>query len=282
MPTDSIILASFVLVITGVVAKVATTSFLARQKHELAELENLRNKRQAQLDDLVQQRQAAEENLEFYERRKEEATAERPPLEEELEKLLENERKHLESLGYDPDEEGVEAFVAHAEGDAAATPVAGLAPTQEEVPQSVAVLPADLGNADKLFLPDAIVSELLELGQPVLERSLLSQQLQDQGLQLAEIIDREEYVKLSSVRDLKAVVVVNSLMQTGGVASATYRVLELPSGAITLSSTYEQPGAHERSEDFHKLTQTARVLAESICGTVGQGPDPAERDDPTE
>ena len=275
MPTDSIILASFVLVIAGVVAKVATTSFLARQKRELAELESLRDKRQAQLEDLLEQRQAAEENLAFYERRKEEATAERPPLEEELEKLLENERKHLETLGYDPDEEGVETFVPHADDEAAATTLADPAPAPDEAPQSIAVLPADLGNADKLFLPDAIVSVLLELGQPVVERALLSQQLQDQGVQLADIVDREEFVKLSSVRDLRAVVVVNTLMQAGGVASATYRVVELPSGAILLSSTYEQPGAHERSEDFHKLTQTARVLAESIRGAVGQGPDPA-------
>ena len=282
MPTDSIILISAALVVAGVVAKVATTNFIGRQKRELVELENRSRKLQAQLEALLEQRQAAEENLEFYERRKEEANQERPPLEQELERLLDSERKHLEALGYDPDEEGVAAFVPHADMEAGATAATGTVDARRDEPRSIAVLPADLGNADKLFLPDAVVSELLGMGAEVLERSLLSQKLQEQGEQLADIIDREEYVKLSSVRDLKAVVVVNSLMQTGGVASATYRVLELPSGAITLSSTYEQPGAHERSEDFHKLTQTARVLAESICGTVGQGPDPAERDDPTE
>ena len=276
MPTDSIILISAALVVAGVVAKVATTNFIGRQKRELVELENRSRKLQAQLEALLEQRQAAEENLEFYERRKEEANQERPPLEQELERLLDSERKHLEALGYDPDEEGVAAFVPHADMEAGATAATGTVDARRDEPRSIAVLPADLGNADKLFLPDAVVSELLGMGAEVLERSLLSQKLQEQGEQLADIIEREEYFRLGSVGALKAVVVVNTLMQGAGVASATFRVVEIPSGSIILSSTYEQPGTHERSPDFHKLTQTARVVAESIHGALRPQADPAD------
>lgn len=55
------------------------------------------------------------------------------------------------------------------------------------VATAITVLPADLGNSNKLFLPDAIVSHLLELGEPVLERSLLTQRLGDQVERLGAI-----------------------------------------------------------------------------------------------
>ncbi len=84
MPTDSIILISGILVCVGVGAKLVTTNFLARQKRELKDLENDVDRHHSQLEELEQQHVAAEENLEFFERRKEEATAERPQFEKEL------------------------------------------------------------------------------------------------------------------------------------------------------------------------------------------------------
>ena len=259
MPTDSINILSAVLVCAGVAAKLVTASMLGSQNHELKDLENECERRRRQLEDLQQQHVSAEENLEFYERRKEEGIEERAALEQELKELFELERKHLKSLGYDPDEEGVHAYVPSEHDEAGAGPeqdgARGLA---------IAVLPADLGNADKLFLPDAIVSQLLDMGEPVQERSLLAQRLRDQGEDLAIIVEKEEYFKLAATGGLKAVVVVNSLMQGAGVASATCRVVQIPSGSILLSTTYEQPGTHESSPDYHRLSQTARLLAESI------------------
>jgi hypothetical protein len=237
MPTDSITLISGVLVCVGVGAKLVTTNLLARQKLELKDLENDVDRRRTQLEELEQQHVAAEENIEFYERRKEEGIEERATLEQELKGLFELERKHLASLGYDPDEEGVHAYVpgSHEEGGAEA------ADEIRAPAQTIAVLPADLVNADKLFLPDVMVSHL-----------------RDQGEDLAAIIEKEDYFKL------------------GSVASATCRLIQIPSGTILLSTTYEQPGTHGSSPEYHPLTQTAQVLAESIHDVLRTKPDPAE------
>ncbi len=272
MPTDSIIFISGILVCVGVGAKLVTTNLLARQKRELTDLENEVDRRHAQLEELQQQRQAAEENIEFYERRREEAGEEWPELEKELERLLESERKHLESLGYYADEEGGLPSVPHLPDETTAAPTQGDPVTAT----AIAVLPADLGNSDKLFLPDAIVSHLLDLGDPVLERSMLAQRLGDQGESLGTIVEKEEYFKLGSLGTLKAIAIVNTLMQGAGVASATCRVVQIPAGTILLSTTYEQPGTHDSSSDYHRLTHTARVLAESIHEALRKTANPAD------
>ena len=272
MPTDSIILISGILVCAGVVAKVAATSLLGRERRELKELESLVVKRHAELVELTQQREAAEENIEFFERRREEATQERPPLEKELERLLESERKHLESMGYYADAEGGVPSVPHLPDETGAVPTQG----DSAAATAIAVLPADLGNSDKLFLPDAIVSRLLELGEPVLERSMLAQRLVDQGENLGPIVEKEEYFKLGGLGSLRAIVIVNTLMQGAGVASATCRVVQIPAGTILLSTTYEQPGAHENSSDYHRLSHTAQVLAESIHDALRKTANPAD------
>lgn len=89
-------------------------------------------------------------------------------------------------------------------------------------------------------------------------------------------VENEEYFKLGALGALKAIAIVNTLMQGAGVASATCRVVQIPEGTILLSTTYEQPGTHENSSDYHRLTHTAQVLAESIHEALRKTANPAD------
>ena len=289
---------SVVLVFTSVVVKIATANFISRLKKEVADLEKELRKLEDHLQEVTEHRASVNDNLLFYERREVEVTKELEQLRPELDEHLAAERKHLESLGYDPDEEGVPAtfeMEASAQAEAAVGPADDVTPAdsngdsigegesedadshvstfqQADVSLDptlpVSVVPAELGDADRLFLPDAVVTELLGMGVNVMERALLTQKVRDMGDDLGLILAGEQYFKLGSLSEVRAVVVINSRMRGSGVGTATCRIVEIPSGKIVMSTSYDQPGFDERSEDFESLTETAKVIAESINGAI--------------
>ena len=270
---------SAVLVVASVAAKIITSHTLTGLRQELAELHAQLRQRESVVSSMSEHRKSLEENLEFFERRREEDTDEIDGLRSEFEELEAEWRKHLEVLGYDPDADITEEF----EGAASAPAGPGTAPADvaaaEPPPEAareyrgdqglspdaiLAVLPATVRDADKLFLPDAVITELLALGAHILERSVVTRQLAEAGEDLGRILDNEEYHRLAVVGDIDAVVVANSRLQGNGIGSATCRVVRLPGGEIVLSTAYEQPGRDEHAADFESFTATARQLAGSI------------------
>ena len=125
-----------------------------------------------------------------------------------------------------------------------------------------------MGSADRLFLPDAVVTELLSSGIDVLERAALNRMVTDMGEDLAQILEREEYFRLGQLSSVRAIVIFNSKMRGSGISTATCRIVEIPSGKIILSKSYDQPGIDERSPGFESLTQTARAMCESISSAI--------------
>ena len=132
----------------------------------------------------------------------------------------------------------------------------------------IAVVPPTGRDADRLFLPDAIVTELLGHGVNVVDRSYLTQRVQDGGEDLESILESEQYFRLGKVTELKALIVVNSVRRGSGVGSATCRVVGLPGGEILLSSSYDQPGRTDQSPDFEPLTRTAHIVAKGILSII--------------
>ena len=203
----------------------------------------------------------------------------------ELERFVDAQRKHLVSLGYDPDEEGldIDEILKNApqeEADASGAPdpsESEAVPEPEAIPESsavdptlpICVVPASLGNADRLFLPDSVITDLLGVGVSVMERAVLNRMVEEKGDDLAQIIEREEFFKLGYLSSVRAIVVINSKMRGSGIATATCKIVEIPTGKIILSKSYEQPGIDERSPDFEPLSETSRILCESISATIG-------------
>ena len=275
MGVDTIIWLSAVLVFASVVVKMLTASFISRQKRELDLLQAELRKRQAHLETVLEQRQSVEQNLEFFERRKEEDTEALEKLREVVVGLEEADRKYVEEHGPDPDAEELEgAPVAASSGDgdsateSAADEGEGQATTDQvaaaTLSSPIAVVPTTLKDPDKLFLPDAIVTELIDFGLTLIDRSVLTQKAADAGLDLGKILEGEEYFKLDAVGDIQLIAVINTRMRGNGVGSATCRVVQIPSGQIVLSTSYDQPGSTDTSADFEPLSKTARTLARSI------------------
>ncbi|MFH1568697.1 MAG: hypothetical protein ABIL09_11930 [Gemmatimonadota bacterium] len=293
MPLEMISWLAAVLVMGVVVIKMITGHSVGAQKSEVTRLERERDAVRERLEQARNQRGAAEDNLEFYARRLTETQQERADLLGELERFEESARKHLEFLGYDDETIEIalrtgqlpEGALANDESrqdepppapDAAAAAPAATDPVSEFVSEEsgldlaapVAVVPATLRDADKLFLPDAMVTELLGRGLNIIDRSALLQRARAGGEDLGSILDTEQYCRLAKFAEVRALVVVNTRMRGSGVGSATCRVVELPSGKILMSTTYEQPGPNERSPEFEPLTRTAHVLAEAVAGLV--------------
>ena len=294
MPVEITMWFSVVLVFASVVVKIATANFISRQKSEVADLEKELRKLQERLQEIIEHRASVNDNLLFYERREVEVTKELEILRPEMEEHLAAHRKHLLSLGYDPDEEGApdaieanapaqaESMAEHADGEMvtdsngdptddgeseeADSHVSTFQQTDVSLDPTlpVSVVPAELGDADRLFLPDAVVTELLGMGVNVMERALLTQKVRELGEDLGLILAGEQYFKLGSLSEVRAVVVINSRMRGSAVGTATCRIVEIPSGKIVMSTSYDQPGIDERSESFETLTATARIIAESI------------------
>ena len=134
---------------------------------------------------------------------------------------------------------------------------------------ALVVVPARAGVADDLLLPDAITTELLEMGLNVVERTALAQQVREQGLDPAEILDREEYFKLGEIAEVSKIAIVNSTMSGGSVASATCRVIDISTGDIVVSTSYDQPAPDDPASPPHQsLTETARTIAEALRSAV--------------
>ena len=130
------------------------------------------------------------------------------------------------------------------------------------------VLPASMGNPENLLLPDAITTELLAAGLNVVERTTLFQQARDQQLDPVEILAREEYHRLGEVASIGTVVVINSTVAGGGVAQATCKAIDIATGTIVASTSYDQQEAGGSVPQ--SLTQTARSLAATIREAVRQ------------
>ena len=308
MPIDVLSWLAAIMVMSVVVLKMLSGHSISGQKREIAQLEKQRDQVRGELEEVRKQRALADENLEFYERRRLESEDELTELQGELVQFEESTRKHLAVLGYD------EAFIEEAirtgelPEDAVAgeeAPEGGVAPDAEGTPETdpgqpspdggdeaalvaqgepageyhhpdaaltpgsaVAVVPPTGRDPDRLFLPDAIITELLSHQMNVLDRSVLMQRVRDGGEDLESILETEQYFRLSKVIDLAALIVVNSTLRGSGVGSATCRVVALPSGKILLSTSYEQPGRSENSPEFEPLTRTAHQLAETILSIV--------------
>ena len=67
---------------------------------------------------------------------------------------------------------------------------------------------------------------------------------------------------------LRAVIIVNSILRGPAVATATCRVVELSTGRILRSQSYDQPGDDESSPGFEPLTVTARTLAAAVRDSI--------------
>ena len=304
MPAESITYLAAVAIICSVIVKILTTNSIAAQRRELTQLQRSRAAVNLQLQSVVEQRTSATDLIEFYESRK--AETDRRITEEsvELELLEAAERRYLESLGYDEaaieqalelgglseivdetqtmvavGEEGAGDVVTAVDGEEEPEAEPGemgdpagtfrRADAAIEAGAPVAVIPATLRDPNKLFLPDALVTELLGKGVNVVDRFTLGQQVEEAGEDLESILTGEHYSRLGTAADLGALVIVNSLLLGSGVGSATCRVVELPTGKILLSTSYEQPGETERSPDFEPLTRTAQVIIEAIGPVFG-------------
>jgi len=133
----------------------------------------------------------------------------------------------------------------------------------------IAIVPAKMGKPDDLVLPDAIATELLGMGLNVVERTTLSQMINERGLDLTEILNGEEYFKLGEVANIQIIVIVSSTMRGGGVANATCKVVDIRTGAIIISTTYDQPRPDQPIYILHQsLTKTAHVIAETIRKSI--------------
>jgi hypothetical protein len=285
MPLEFLSWVTLFLVVASVGTKIVTAHVINSLKAEFTELNAELRKQRATVESLAEHRKSLEENLEFFERRRGEDTADIESLQSEFGDLESSWNKHLEELGYDPETESEET------PDADQAPVVDAATTEDTQPvateaepagefrsenacldpeASIAVLPASLRDPDKLFLPDAIVTELLALGSRVIDRSALIRELADTDEDLGSILSREEYHKLAAAQSVDAVAVINSRLHGDGVGSATCRVVQLASGDILLSTSYEQPGRDEQDEKFDSLVHTARRLAQSIHGVIGK------------
>ncbi len=288
MSTEWISWVTALLVVTSVIVKIVTANLLTRQREEVSRLQAEMRKQKAVSDGLVERRKSLADNVEFFERRLEENEALQAKLQTDAAAYEEAHRRHLEELGYDPDEEDPEAGLMPepetgpepgpepgSETRVEAGNAADLGPagafTQADTLRSdaiLAVLPPTGGDSDKLFLPDAVITELLATGVHVVDRSTINQRLQSAGLDLRHMLDEEEYYRLHEGAAIDAVVIINSRLMGSGIGSATCRVIHFPAGEILLSASYEQPGRDEGADDFESLTHTAQHIAAAISKVI--------------
>jgi len=218
------------LVVTSVIVKIVTANLLTRAREELAKLLAELRKQNAACETVVEQRQAVEDNLELFERRLEEDTELRDQLEIDLEACEAAHRKHLEELGYDPDED-IDPETITPDGDHADREPAGKLgqPDALGVDTSIAILPPTVGDSDKSFLPDTVTTELLALGVQVVDRSTVNQRLAESGMDLRHVLAPEEYYRLHELAGVDAVAIINSRMMGSGIGTATCRLIHFPS-----------------------------------------------------
>lgn len=274
MSTEWLSWLTALLVVTSVFAKIVSANLITRLKAELARLQAELRKQRSVVETLVEHRASLQGNLEFFERRQVEDQELHERLLKDLEEYNAAHRKHLEELGHDPDDfdadydetaESVDAAEGQADGDPArADPLAPSLASNAEV----AVLPPTVGDSDKLFLPDAVITELMAYGLHIIDRSTINQRLAANDGDLRHILDEEQYHRLHSEAGVDAVAIINSRLMGSGIGTATCRVIHFPSGEILASLSYEQPGKHERADNFEGITRTARKLADSIRSVI--------------
>lgn len=134
-----------------------------------------------------------------------------------------------------------------------------------DINQPTAVMPAKLGNENDLILPDALATELLQMGFNIVERSVVRQMVEEKGLDFTEILNGEEYFKLGTIMDIKSIILVNSKMAGSGIANATVKIVDLKSGKIYFSTSYTQPvpenPTYLRNDN---ILETAKRIAKEI------------------
>ena len=226
MPVELISWLSAVLVVASVVIKIVTANLITRRKTEVSQLQSELRKQVGVCESLVEHRASLDDNLEFFERRMIEDREVKVELATDLAAYVADYRKHLEDLGYDPDEDPDPEAIY----EEAAT--AGSEPSQEfqqadALPQhaTIAVLPPAVGDADKLFLPDAVITELLSGGGKVIDRSTINQRLIDNDVDLRQVLDIEEprvagvacAVRIESLDTIVIGIVAHPSVDFGGV-----------------------------------------------------------------
>jgi hypothetical protein len=119
-----------------------------------------------------------------------------------------------------------------------------------------------MGKPDETFLVDALATELLGLGLNVLDRAALLQMVRDQELDPAQMLANEEYIQIGKIAAITTVVIVNSMMHEGSVANATCKVIDLSTGAIIASTSYDRQAPN--APPHQSITETARAMAATI------------------
>ena len=224
---------SAALIFASVVVRVVTGSYLTKQRRELSQLRTDLAKLRHQLEATVARRQSAESNISFYERRLADDGSSIEQLSGELEEYealeanegdesvsVQDEEQAVDTeeqpvVGGEVTEATAEKGVSDALGGEASPPPEGddTAKSEEEdrVGEAIAVVPADLGNADKLFLPDALASELLAMGLPIMERAVLLERVREAGDKLERLVADESYMRLGDNAELVVVFVATAV-----------------------------------------------------------------------
>lgn len=131
--------------------------------------------------------------------------------------------------------------------------------------QKVAVVPAKFGGDNDLRLPDAVETQLLNLGANVIDRSALAQMIYEKGFNLTEIVNGQEYFKICEIIDVKLIFIINAKYGTSGVADATMKIVDVSNGKIIFSTNYYQPTPDNSSYVyFQNMMETAKELCKQI------------------
>jgi hypothetical protein len=134
-----------------------------------------------------------------------------------------------------------------------------------DISQATTVMPAKLGDENDLILPDALSTELLQMGFNIVERSVVKQMVEEKGLDFTEILNGEEYFKLGTIMEIESIILVNSRMAGSGIANATVKIVDLKSGKIFFSTSYSQPvpdnPTYLRNDN---ILETAKRIAREI------------------
>lgn len=133
----------------------------------------------------------------------------------------------------------------------------------------IAVVPSKIGNPDDLVLPDALETELLNLGLNLVDRTSVRQMVSEKGLDFTEILNGEEYFKLGKIVDIKNIIIVNSRLGTDGVSSASLKVIDLENNEIILSVTYSQPSPNNPTYvHFQNINTTAKEMTKPLSTII--------------
>jgi hypothetical protein len=130
---------------------------------------------------------------------------------------------------------------------------------------SILVVPEKIDNRNDLILPDALSTELLNMGLDVIDRTALVQMAKEKGLDFTEIIKGKEYSKIWALAEIKYIAIVNSRFIGSGVSNASVRIVTTKTGSLIFSATYSQPVPEQPMYIHHDtVLKTASRIAMKI------------------